>query len=639
LMFDDDATTGGPGSSDYERGELRWLLEQARPRRRMPLSAYANQHGRMIEGGEDVGRWRNLPYQVEMLDACNDPHIPIVVFMTSARVGKTKILSMVMRYHIHWDPASMAFVQPTDGDAKDWSKDEIGPMIELSQDLSSLVRSGKTESTIQLKEYPGGPLRIIGGTSERNFRRYGARVMGFDEASALPPTTKDGDQIELGIKRTEWMHDRKIIIASTPTIKGFCRAEKWYLKSDQRRRYVPCLNCGAMQYLRWAQFKWENRDPETVAYECESCGERIPHEAKFQMLEGGEWRATAPRGRVWVAGFHIWSAYSYAPNSSWPDLVEEFLRKTAENSPEEMKVFVNTTIGETFDLFYANRISIDGLLGRREGTPEWFVPRSAVVLTLGADTQDDRVEASVWAWSPGEEGFLVTHQEFPGDPAIPEGAEGSPWDQMTNLLDQVFVDEDGTDMMIRQGVVDSGGHRTHAVYEYCRQHRDKNIDAGKGSSNVNAQLIGKGTNVDITFKGRTRKNAGKVYSIGTNTAKTTLLGRLKNAETKGPGALHFGEWVTEEFFRGLTCEYLDPKKRAWVCPSGARQEPLDCVVYAYAALNRLLSRYNRATAWDQLARLKAGGGPTESTPEPQAATADDPEARRMAAIMRRRRRG
>ena len=43
--------------------------------------------------------------------------------------------------------------------------------------------------------------------------------------------------------------------------------------------------------------------------------------------------------------------------------------------------------------------------------------------------------------------------------------------------------------------------------------------------------------------------------------------------------------------------------------------------------------------WDQLARLKARSGPTESTPEPQAAAADDPEAKQMAAIMRRRRRG
>ncbi|MGA0806453.1 MAG: terminase gpA endonuclease subunit, partial [Pseudohongiellaceae bacterium] len=74
----------------------------------------------------------------------------------------------------------------------------------------------------------------------------------------------------------------------------------------------------------------------------------------------------------------------------------------------------------------------------------------------------------------------------------------------------------------------------------------------------------------------------------------------------GPGAIHVGNDVTEEFLQGLTCERLVPKTvkgfqvLSWEKPSGARNEPLDLCVYALAALELVKRRYNRATMWDQL---------------------------------------
>jgi phage terminase large subunit GpA-like protein len=45
----------------------------------------------------------------------------------------------------------------------------------------------------------------------------------------------------------------------------------------------------------------------------------------------------------------------------------------------------------------------------------------------------------------------------------------------------------------------------------------------------------------------------------------------------------------------------------WHCPSGARNEPLDCEVYCLAMLELVKRKYNRATMWDQLERLAEGG--------------------------------
>jgi phage terminase large subunit GpA-like protein len=52
--------------------------------------------------------------------------------------------------------------------------------------------------------------------------------------------------------------------------------------------------------------------------------------------------------------------------------------------------------------------------------------------------------------------------------------------------------------------------------------------------------------------------------------------------------------------------------REWVKKPSARNEALDCLVYAYAAVHRLYQRYDRRTIWDQLeARLQKAGEPSQ----------------------------
>ena len=75
----------------------------------------------------------------------------------------------------------------------------------------------------------------------------------FDEVDGYPSggAGVEGDQIALGIKRSETFWNRKIALGSTPTVKGTSRIEKAYEESDQRRYYVPCPHCGEFQVLEW----------------------------------------------------------------------------------------------------------------------------------------------------------------------------------------------------------------------------------------------------------------------------------------------------------------------------------------------------------------------------------------------------
>lgn len=576
------------------------------PPPKLTLSEWADRHAVLsAESAAEAGRWKTLAYQKGIMDAFTNPKVEMVVWMKSARVGATKIFNHLIGYHMHQDPCPIMVVQPTVEDAEGYSKDEIAPMVRDTPVLRTLVSEPKAKdgsNTILLKQFPGGALQMVGANSARGFRRVSRRVVLFDEVDGYPASTSEGDQIKLGIKRSEYYWNRKIGIASTPTTKDFSRVERWFNLSDQRRYYVPCPDCEHMQYLRWQGMKWEKDKPETAAYECENCKTLIPHRMKRWMIDRGEWRATAPASQPGLVGFHLWAGYSYSPNATWEQLVREFLE--VKGDPDQLRTFVNTTLGEVFEVDYANKLSAEGLMARREPYAAGHCPDGVLVLTAGVDTQDDRLEVSVWGWGAGEEAWLVWHQVLYGDPALPEV-----WGQLDQILAAEWEATDGPALKIRQMAVDSGGHHAHSVYLYARERKLQGVVATKGSSSRDQPVVNKGTTVDINWRGKVLKGGGQLFSIGTDTAKTTLYGRLRHNKP-GAGYIHFHDQADEDYFNQLTAEKQQVKSvrgfmvKEWVKASGQRNEALDCFVYAYAALQLLLRRYDRRTAWEQLKKQR-----------------------------------
>jgi phage terminase large subunit GpA-like protein len=577
-----------------------------KPPPRLTLSEWADRYAYLsAESSAEAGRWRTLAYQKGIMDAFTDPTVEMVVWMKSARVGATKIFNHLCAYHMHQDPCPLMVCQPTVEDAEGYSKDEIAPMIRDTPVLRELVSEPKAKdgsNTILMKQFPGGTLSMVGANSARGFRRVSRRVVLFDEVDGYPATTSEGDQIKLGIKRSEYYWNRKIGIASTPTTKDFSRVERWFLQGDQRRFYVPCPECDHWQYLRWQQMKWEKDRPDTAAYECENCKARIPHTQKRWMVDRGEWRPTAVAQRPGLVSFHLWAGYSYSPNATWEQLVREFLE--VKGDPDQLRTFVNVTLGETFELDYASKLSAEGLMKRREDYEPGVCPDGVLCLVAGIDTQDQWLDVNVWGYGRGEEAWLIWSQELRGDPALPEV-----WEQLDHVLATEWSCANGKTLKIAQMAVDSGGHYSHQVYLYARERKAQGVIAVKGSSRRDQPIINRGAKVDINYRGKTMKNSGMVYQIGTDTAKTTIYGRLRHNQP-GPGYFHFGLAADEEFFNQLTAEKQQVKTvrgfqvKDWVNKSSDRSEKLDGCVYAYAALQLMLRRYDRKTVWDQLeARL------------------------------------
>ena len=589
-----------------------------KPPKKLTLSEWADEYAYLsAESSAEGGRWHTLPYQKAMMDAITDPKIEQVTVMKSARVGYSKILNHIIAYHIHQDPCGIMVVQPTIEDAAGYSKEEIAPMIRDTKVLTNLVSDAKTRdsnNTILQKQFPGGVLSLVGANSARGFRRVSRRIVLFDETDGYPASAgTEGDQIKLGIARTQYFWNRKIVAGSTPTIKDFSRIERLFDQSDQRRYYVPCCHCGHMQYLRWANMRWQDNDPLTASYACEECGALIPHSKKRWMVERGEWRATQP-GNGRHAGFHIWAAYSYSPNAEWSNLVEEFL--LSKNDPEQLKTWINTTLGECWEDEYASKVGADGLMERAavEKYEKGVPPKEVLMLSLGCDVQDDRLSMSVWGLGRNEEMYLVDRKVIYGSPA-----RADLWKQMDEVLMDKYKNEDGVELKIESAAIDTGGHFTQEVYQYVRERSHLGLIGIKGMGQKGKPPIGKPTKVDINFSGKSLRKGVQLFPVGVDTIKTTLHNRLKDAEL-GDGYIHFYPTITTDYFQELTAERQvlrykhGYQERIWVKKSNARNEALDEMVYAYAAFCRFKQRYDRRTIWDQLEKKRNPEEPKQEVP-------------------------
>lgn len=598
------------------------------PPLRKRLSQWADENAYLsAESSAEAGKWRTLPYQIGPMDAITDPEIEQITFMKSARVGFTKIINNAIGYFIDYDPCSIMVVQPTIEDAEGYSKEEIAPMLRDTPCLQGKVLDAKSkdsDNTILSKHFPGGVLSLIGANSPRGFRRVSRRVVLFDEVDGYPVSAgPEGDQIKLGIKRSEYYWNRKIVAGSTPLIDETSRIQKLFKMSDQRRFFVPCPHCQAAQFLKWGGtdskfgIKWPEGEPEKAYYVCEAAGCIIEHKDKRWMIEEAArrqeenpdgpygWKATAP-GNGRHAGFHIWAAYSYSPNATWGDLAREFLE--SKDDPETLKTFVNTALGECWTQEYTAKLGAEGIAARAEDYELLTVPMAGLILTAGVDVQDNRLVVKVKAWGENEESWLVNYAEIFGDPS--DISSTGPWAAIDSILLMDYQHESGAKLKVMSCAVDTGGHFTHEAYIFCRGRKARRVFAIKGASTPGRPAIGKPSLQDINYKNQVIKKGVALILVGVDTIKATIYGRLKKDAKSGPGAMHFPiGGLPEDYYKQLTAEkqvvkYVNGHKKIyWVKKDSARNEALDCEVYAYAALQYLYTRTNRNSMWLQARKI------------------------------------
>ncbi len=591
----------------------------------LTVSEFADAHIILTSGPLAGARWKTdfAPYQRGIMDAVHEKGVQTVVVMGSSQWGKTSIAINMVAYHIAHDPCPILVVEPSvDPMGKDFAKNRLDPVISATPILDAKLpkkRVKDASNTTLHKTFAGGSLAIAGANSAASLAARPVRLLICDEIDRYPHELPgEGNTLSIAIKRTQTYRQRKrIVMLSSPTLID-APIHSWFKRGDQRRYHVPCPGCGVLHPYRWMDVKWTDHDPATARLVCPDCGYAMGDAERVAMLSKGEWRADHPDRRdKAIVSFHLWEAYS--PMSSLQEMVKGFLaarEKQKAGDRSEMHSWQNTTLGEPVEPDDGIGVEPHVLMLRREDYGGVLVPQGACCLTMGVDTQDDRLELVVVGWGPQFESWLVDRQTLPGDTSQPQ-----PWAALSVALNTPYRHASGANLHIHATAVDSGGHRTAIVYDWVKRHEARNVYA----------IIGRDGQRPIMASpsprrwGRDEREV-PLYTVGTDAAKALLMSRLALTE-KGPGYVHLPltVWCDDEFCLQVTSERLvtkfhDGRPVSQWKKLRPRNEALDGMVYAMAALEWLHPQLDTMAANLAAIAARRTGGPEPPKPPPQRRT-------------------
>lgn len=625
------------------RGYGRGFRDGIRPEPDLSVSEWADQN-RMLStrASAEPGPWRTsrTPYLRAVMDELS-PSCPTqeVVFIAGSQVGKTESGLNWIGFVMDGAPSPMLVVQPTVDIAKRFSKQRLSTLIEDCPALREKVaapRERDSGNTLLAKEAPGMILLLAGANSAAGLKSMPIRNLFGDEIDTWPGDVEgEGDPVELALARSRTFARRKALWTSTPTEANRSRIWAKWEESSQGRYHLPCPHCGTYQPITWAQIRYDPADlsvpPVLICVDCET---------PIEERQKGEWYAN-DLGR-WVhefpdrpvRGFHVSSLYSPLGWFSWADAVRRY--EKAKESPEQMKVFTNTILGETFTET-GDVPDWEELYRRREAYPRGIVPRGALVLTAAADIQRDRIEVEVIAWGPNLENWSVDYLVLPGDTSTiqTDPKVECVWRNLGRELSRVFPCEAGGELKIARAAIDSGD-QTQTVYAWVRSQHDPRIVAIKGRPGAGmTTAVGIPKPQEVSYQGKKIRGGIRLWPIGVDLVKTEVYGWLRQPPPLNPGDpvprgfSHFPQYG-ETYFMGLTAEELRRKvvkgftRYEWEKVRD-RNEPLDLRVYNRAAAYMLgIERWSPAE-WERrrelLGQAKPEGPAVEEQQAPPAAAA------------------
>lgn len=525
------------------------------------------------------GKIKLYPFQKGIADAIGDPLIERVTVLKSARIGYTTILNGAIAHFVVNDPSLILVYLPSEDMAKSFVVSDMEPTFEDSPILNGVLSGdqvmtgGKRRTSMMMRQFTGGTLKILSAETDRSFRGHNARVVILDEVDSMKQI-KDGHPIPLAVRRTAQFSDRKIVIGSTPVLEETSYVIAEYAKSDQRVFEVRCIECDDYSEIKWADIHWPEGEPENAYWSCPKCGCDVEHKHKSTMSARGRWRITRPEVKG-HAGFKINSLSSPLPTADWGMLAQEFL--AAKSDPGMLQTFVNLVLGEGWRT-EGDRVDEFDLMEKAEpfglGSPDRIsddephpFPEDVLAVTVGCDLQPDRGELTFVGFSEAGQQFILGHEVVYGNYEHNEF-----WIDIEAAITRKWRHPLGGEIGVDAVALDSSaGLMMRHVYDFARPRWRRKVYAIKGDDGRRP------------FIKRSAQKKDPLWIVGVDTIKDAILNRIRSGNV-----FRFSKDLEPVWFEQFTGEQVIIRMvrghptRQWVAVSGRRNEALDCVVYALA---------------------------------------------------------
>ncbi len=589
-----------------------------KPLPKTSVSQWADNY-RMLSSGisAEPGKWKTsrAPYQKDIMNAFTEPGIHRVVVKSSSQIGKSDMMNNVIGRFAHLDPCAIMMIQPTIDMAQDYSKTRIAPMIRDTKVLNNLfydVKSRDANNTILSKVFPGGRLIMCGANSPAGLASRPIRILLADEVDRFPDSAgPEGDPVDLAAKRMTTFWNSCMGLFSTPTNEGTSRIDEEYLAGTQEEWQHKCPNCGEYHLLRHIDMTVDYKEIKTpsgkktvivngVKWRCPHCGfsfsEKEMKQTPQKYISRNKDALKNGIRSFFVNGFT-------SPWMTWSKIMREWLE--AKGDPEREKVITNTVFGESYK--QKGAFEDEQIFLRRRESYGAELPNGVLLLTAAIDTQDNRLEYEVVGWGKEEECWGIRKGIVLGAPN-----QARTWKEIDNILDKTYHFADGKGLKVVRTFIDSGGHYTSDVYNYCQKNFHKQRFAIKGRG---------GPGIPLIYKIAKANNAkAPLILLGVDDGKQQIMDRL-SIDSPGPLYFHFpkDEGIKELsnrgyddlYFKGIISEHKKVYKRngvlreVWETTKNVRNEPLDLRNYNLACMKSL------KPDWVKLEMLVNGMSETE----------------------------
>lgn len=589
-----------------------------KPLPKTSVSQWADNH-RMLSSGisAEPGKWKTsrAPYQKDIMNAFTEPGIHRVVVKSSSQIGKSDMMNNVIGRFAHLDPCAIMMIQPTIDMAQDYSKTRIAPMIRDTKVLNNLfydVKSRDANNTILSKVFPGGRLIMCGANSPAGLASRPIRILLADEVDRFPDSAgTEGDPVDLAAKRMTTFWNSCMGLFSTPTNEGTSRIDEEYLAGTQEEWQHKCPNCGEYHLLRHIDMTVDYKEIKTpsgkktvivndVKWRCPHCGFSFSEKEMKQTQQ----KYISQNSDALKNGIRSFFVNGFtSPWMTWTRIMREWLE--AKGDPEREKVIMNTVFGESYK--QKGAFEDEQIFLRRRESYGAELPNGVLLLTAAIDTQDNRLEYEVVGWGKEEECWGIRKGIVLGAPN-----QARTWKEIDNILDKTYHFADGKGLKVVRTFIDSGGHYTSDVYNYCQKNFYKQRFAIKGRG---------GPGIPLIYKIAKANNAkAPLILLGVDDGKQQIMDRL-SIDSPGPLYFHFpqDEGIKELsnrgyddlYFKGIISEHKKVYKRngvlreVWETTKNVRNEPLDLRNYNLACMKSL------KPDWVKLEMLVNGMSETE----------------------------
>jgi len=557
-------------------------LAALRPPPRPPIVEWCKANIRLPDVMAEPGPFVPTRYQAGLIEAFEDEDAEILVFEMGAQTGKSSALEAALLYMIENDPGATMLLQPTEGKVKQYVKTRFDPLINAAPTIKHLIGLGANTNggdSNTHKSFPGGFVVTASSQKPEDLRALPIRYLFADEIDGYPSSVRqEGDPLALAMRRTATFRNRKIAMASTPTLKKTSRIDQWFRRGTMERFHIPCPECGVLDYPRFPNLKWPKGEPEKAKLECVHCGHAMSEAERQHAIELGAWHVTNESAEPNIRSFHATSLISKF------ETLEKIARKyeEGEGKLEEVKSFYNTFLAEPYD--FGDNVTVESSAIEDAAEPFGeFLPPPIRFITCAIDTQDDRLEATIVGHGGEGEAWVLQHHVFTGSPG-----ELAVWREADALLAATFKRKDGSRLPISASCVDSGGHHATDVANFVNSQKQKShiCVAIKGVGDRSED--GRNGYPTIWRSPNGLKKLTDLWLIGVDGVKHNVMRRVSKPKGEA-GRIHFNASLEASYFEGVASEeyrveFVKGRAKAkWVRKEGVKHnEPLDCLVYNIA---------------------------------------------------------